>query len=45
MRSARHPRGLAAEGRLAALLSGCGTPHGQPRPGSEIVAPSAVMDT
>jgi len=43
MRSARHLRALAAAS-FAALLSGCGTPHGQPRPGSETVAPSAVLD-
>src|SRR5262249_57521977 len=44
MRSARHLRALAAAASFAALLSGCGTPHGQPRPGSETVAPSAVLD-
>jgi mono/diheme cytochrome c family protein len=44
MRSVRHLPVLAAAGSFAALLSGCGTPHGQPRPGSETIAPSAVMD-
>jgi mono/diheme cytochrome c family protein len=44
MRSERHLRVLAAVGSFAAMLSGCGTPHGQPRPGSETIAPSAVMD-
>ena len=44
MRSARHLRALAAAASFAALLSGCGTPHGQPRPGSEAVAPDAVLD-
>jgi mono/diheme cytochrome c family protein len=29
---------------LAGLLSGCGTPHGQPRSGSETLAPSEVLD-
>src|SRR5215471_2655475 len=43
MRSARHLRVLAA-GTFAALLTGCGTPRGQPRPGSEALAPNAVMD-
>jgi mono/diheme cytochrome c family protein len=28
----------------AALLSGCGTPHGQPRAGSETLAPNEVLD-
>src|SRR5499425_3036463 len=44
MRPARHLRVLAAAGTFAALLSGCGAPHGQPRPGSETVAPNAVLD-
>jgi len=44
MRSARPLRTLAAAVSFAALLSGCGTPHGRPRPGSETVAPSAVMN-
>jgi mono/diheme cytochrome c family protein len=35
---------LAAAGAFAALLPGCGTPHGQPRPGSEALTPNAVMD-
>jgi cytochrome c oxidase cbb3-type subunit 3 len=44
MRSVRHLRVVLAVGSFAALLSGCGTPHGQPRPGSKIVAPNAVLD-
>jgi mono/diheme cytochrome c family protein len=44
MRSVRHLSAIAAAGTFAALLSGCGTPHGQPRPGSETIAPSAVMN-
>jgi cytochrome c oxidase cbb3-type subunit 3 len=44
MSSARPLQALAAVGTFAALLSGCGTPHGQPRPGSEAVAPDAVLD-
>jgi cytochrome c oxidase cbb3-type subunit 3 len=44
MRSVRHPRELAAVGVFAALLSGCGTLPGQPRPGSQAVAPDAVLD-
>ena len=28
----------------ALLLSGCGSPHGQPRPGSEALAPKDVLD-
>jgi mono/diheme cytochrome c family protein len=44
MRSVRHLGVLAAVGSWAALLSGCGTPHGQPSPGSETIAPSAVLD-
>jgi mono/diheme cytochrome c family protein len=43
MRSARHIQVLAAAS-FATLLSGCGTPRGQPRPGSEAIAPSAVLD-
>jgi mono/diheme cytochrome c family protein len=34
----------AAVGSIAALLIGCGTPPGQPGPGSETVAPNAVLD-
>ena len=26
------------------LLSGCGTPHGQPREGSETLAPNEILD-
>jgi len=44
MRSVLRFRVLAAAGILATLPSGCGTPQGQPRPGSEIVAPNAVLD-
>jgi mono/diheme cytochrome c family protein len=44
MRSVRHLRALVAAGSIVALLSGCGTPQGQPRSGSETIAPSAVMD-
>jgi hypothetical protein len=44
MRPARPLRTLAAAATFAALLSACGTPHGQPRPGSEAVAPGAVLD-
>jgi mono/diheme cytochrome c family protein len=44
MKSVRRLRALAAVGTLAALLSDCGTPHGQPRPGSESIAPGAVLD-
>jgi mono/diheme cytochrome c family protein len=40
----RSTRAVGAAGIFAALLSGCGAPHGQPRPGSETVAPSAVLD-
>jgi mono/diheme cytochrome c family protein len=43
MRPARLVWLVAASWAFAAL-SGCGTPHGQPRPGSETIAPSAVMD-
>ena len=28
----------------AALLAGCGTPHGQPRSGSETLAPAEILD-
>src|SRR5215472_13166732 len=44
MSSARPLQALAAAGTFAALLSGCGTPHGQPRPGSAAVAPDSVLD-
>jgi len=44
MSSVRRLQALAAAGTFAALLSGCGAPHGQPRPGSEAVAPDAVLD-
>jgi mono/diheme cytochrome c family protein len=37
-------RHLAAFCTLSAVLSGCGTPHGQPSKGSEIPAPSEVLD-
>src|SRR6516225_7711189 len=43
MSPVRHLRVLAAVGTFA-LLNGCGTQHGQPRPGSETVAPAAVLD-
>ena len=43
MRSSPRLRALLAAS-FAALLSGCGTPRGQPRQGSETVAPSAVLD-
>jgi mono/diheme cytochrome c family protein len=29
---------------LVAALSGCGAPHGQPRPGSEVLAPSEILE-
>ena len=42
MNSFRH---LCATAALAVTtLSGCGTPHGQPLQGSEILAPSEVLD-
>src|SRR5215472_10964201 len=44
MSSARPLQALVAVGTFAALLSGCGAPHGQPRPGSEAAAPDAVLD-
>jgi cytochrome c oxidase cbb3-type subunit III len=44
MKSVCHLRVLAVTGSLAALLSGCGTLPGQPRPGSKILAPNAVLD-
>jgi cytochrome c oxidase cbb3-type subunit III len=44
MRSWRHLRVLGVVGAFAALLSGCGTAPGQPRAGSETVAPDAVLD-
>jgi mono/diheme cytochrome c family protein len=44
MKSLRHLRVLVAAGAFGALLSGCGTAPGQPRRGSEIVAPDAVLD-
>src|SRR5215470_2512607 len=44
MSSARPLQALAAAGMFAALLSGCGAPHGQPLPGSQAVAPGAVLD-
>ena len=38
-------RQLCATAALAVMqLSGCGTPHGQPLQGSEILAPSEVLD-
>jgi mono/diheme cytochrome c family protein len=44
MRSRRYLPALGAVGAFAALLSGCGTPPGQPRPGSQTVNPDAVLD-
>jgi cytochrome c oxidase cbb3-type subunit III len=44
MNFVRHLRAIAVVGVFAALLSGCGAPPGQPRPGSETVAPGAVLD-
>jgi mono/diheme cytochrome c family protein len=41
MNGLRQPYLYAA---LVAVLSGCGTPHGQPRTGSEILAPSEVLE-
>ena len=38
----RHLCAIVALG--AALLSGCGAPHGQPRRGSETLAPNEVLD-
>jgi mono/diheme cytochrome c family protein len=43
MRSVRHLQALAAVGAFAALSS-CTTPPGQPHPGSEAIAPNAVLD-
>jgi mono/diheme cytochrome c family protein len=37
-------RDLAVLCVLSAVLSGCGTPHGQPRKGSEMPAPNDVLD-
>ena len=44
MNSVRHLLLLVAAALFAALLSGCGTLPGQPRPGSQAVAPDAVLD-
>ena len=44
MRSRRHLRAPGAVGAFVALLSGCGAPPGQPRPGSKAVAPDAVLN-
>jgi cytochrome c oxidase cbb3-type subunit III len=38
-------RSLCVRGALAAIvLSGCGVPHGQPNKGSEVLAPSEVLE-
>ena len=38
-------RNLCVRGALAAIvLSGCGVPHGQPNKGSEVLAPSEVLE-
>lgn len=37
-------RHLCATAGLAVMLSGCGTPHGQPLQGSEILAPNEILD-
>ena len=38
-------RNLCVRGVLAAIvLSGCGVPHGQPNKGSEVLAPSEVLE-
>jgi cytochrome c oxidase cbb3-type subunit 3 len=37
-------RHLCATALVGMLLSGCGTPHGQPLQGSEVLAPSEVSD-
>ena len=42
MNTLRHLCLFAALG--ATLLSGCGSPHGQPRKGSEILAPNEVLE-
>lgn len=42
MKASRHLCAFAALGAI--LLSGCGVPHGQPRKGSETVAPNDVLD-
>ena len=44
MRSWPYLPALGVVGAFAALLSGCGTAPGQPRPGSETVDPSAVLN-
>ena len=42
MNAFRHPYVLVA---LAAILaSGCGVPHGQPKKGSEVLAPNEVLE-
>ena len=41
MKPLRH---LAVLCVLSVVLSGCGTPHGQPRKGSEMSAPNDVLD-
>jgi cytochrome c oxidase cbb3-type subunit III len=35
---------LAAGAFIAMLLSGCASPHGQPQKGSEVLAPSEILD-
>jgi len=35
---------LAAAALSAMLLSGCASPHGQPRKGSEVLAPNEILD-
>ena len=38
-------RNLCVRAALAAIvLSGCGVPHGQPRSGSEVLAPNEVLE-